>query len=152
MVFLVYRAHHCETCDKQNNDRDNHSDGEEGGQSTNERPKSSLRQSRRVHKSSIPHAVQHAGKEAGKSRKPKRKSFHAPYQKLKPILTNYTQDVDMEASDCVAVSVSDVSCVDVPVSIISLLYNDILTTCVALRVLHRCGVSHMDMHRARNAL
>jgi hypothetical protein len=127
-------------------------DGEEAGQSTNEHQRTSLRQSRRVHKSSIPHGLQSAGKEAAKPRKPRGKSLHAPYQKLKPIFTDHTQDVDMEASDCVTLSVSNLSCADVPVSIVSLLYNDVLTTCIALRVLHRCGVSHMDMHRAREAL
>ncbi|KAG2045708.1 hypothetical protein BDR06DRAFT_978018, partial [Suillus hirtellus] len=46
--------------------------------------------------------------------KPKKKAFHAPYQKLTPILTDDIQNVDMEASGCVTASARNSTCVDVP--------------------------------------
>jgi hypothetical protein len=114
------------------------------GQTADEHQQPSQRRSVRPIQSSISH-LSGLASEPKKKLKPKKKAFHAPYQKLIPIFTDDIQNIDAEASDS---SVRNSPCVDVPVGIFPLFCHPSTENYIALCILYRCWLAHLDMHRA----
>jgi hypothetical protein len=117
--FVIQKAHHRAACSKHNDDDASGSNGDEEGQTADGHQQLSQRRSSRAIKISTPFGLKAADQQPAKPRKAKRKAFHAPYQKLMPIVADHIQDVDMEESGSITATMSDPSCVDVPVSIFS---------------------------------